>query len=176
MYIVVGIFAAICLGLAGVLCLIIRKVAFSNGDLPVTAEWIDELSIERYRPMLRLLDGTDLEFLRVQPGFTLGMETQLRRQRCQIFRGYLRTLSMDFRRVCAAIRVVMLYSKNDRPDLAGALIHHQLVFGLAFVQVEFALQLYRWVLCNVDVTNLMRVFDLARVELRAVVPSTAMVA
>ena len=44
--------------------LLIRKVAFEGGNLPLTAEWIGELSVERYRPMMRLLDGADLEFLR----------------------------------------------------------------------------------------------------------------
>jgi hypothetical protein len=173
MPIALGIFALVCVGLAIALGLILRRVAFSSGDLPVTAEWIDELSVERYRPMLRLLDGRDLEFLRAQPGFTPLMEKQLRRQRCQIFRGYLRSLSVDFRRVCAAIKLLMLYSNNDRPDLAGALVQHQFLFGLAFVQVELSLQLYRWGLCDVDVAGLMKIFDLTRVELRSLVPSAA---
>lgn len=171
MPIVLGILVVMSVGLAVGIGLILRKVAFAGGDLPVTAEWIDELSLERYRPMLRLLDAADLNFLRVQPGFTPSMEKQLRRQRCQIFRGYLRSLSLDFRRICAAIKLVMLYSKSDRPDLASALMHHQLVFGLTFLQVECALVLYRWGLCDVNVKGLMRVFDLTRVELRSLVPS-----
>ena len=170
------IFVLFGLGLALGLGLVLRKIAFSSGDLPVTAEWIDELSIERYRPMLRLLNGKDLEFLRAQPGFTPAMEKQLRRQRCQIFQGYLRSLSVDFRRVCAAIKLLMLYSKNDRPDLAGALLHHQFVFGLSFLQVECALHLYKWGLCDVDVDELMKVFDMTRLELRSLVPSAALAA
>lgn len=171
MQIVLAVLVVMSVGLAVGMALILRKVAFAGGDLPVTAEWIDELSLERYRPMLRLLDSADIDFLRVQPGFTPSMEKQLRRQRCQIFRGYLRSLSLDFRRICAAIKLVMLYSKNDRPDLAGALMHHQLVFGMAFVQVECALVLYRFGLGAVDVNGLMRVFDLTRVELRSLVPA-----
>ena len=176
MHTVIGMLAIICLGLAVAVWLIIRRVAFSNAGLPVTAEWISELSVERYRPMLRLLDGKDLEFLRVQHGFTPSMETQLRRQRCQIFQGYLRSLSVDFRRVCAALKMVMLYSNSDRPDLAGALIHNQLIFGLGFLQVEFALQLFRWGLCDVDVSGLMRIFDATRVELQGLVPATDLLA
>jgi hypothetical protein len=174
MEIILGCLSLLCLTLAVALCVVLRKIAFSSGDLPVTAEWIDELSVERYRPMLRLLDGQDVEFLRAQPGFTPVMEKQLRRQRCQIFQAYLRSLSLDFRRICAAIKLVMLYSKSDRPDLAEALMHHQLVFGLAFLQVEFMLQLYRWGLCDVNVANLMRIFDVTRVELRSLVPSSAL--
>src|SRR5437763_8657862 len=89
------------------LTLLVRSFGTCAQSLPVTAEWIDELSIERYRPMLRLLDSTDLEFLRTQPGYSPKMESKLRAQRCQIFRGYLRCLSMDFGRVCMALKLLM---------------------------------------------------------------------
>jgi len=153
------------------LVLLIRKVVSPGGSLPVTAEWIDELSIERYRPMMRLLNGGDLEFLRTQPGFTSKMETKLRIQRCQIFRGYLRCLSSDFGRVCAAIKLVMLQSRHDRPDLAGALMRHQALFAAGICNVQFRLFLYRWGLCAVDVSSLVKIFDMMRVELRSLVPS-----
>ena len=167
------IFAVACLATGALLAFTIRKIAFGDGDLPVTAEWIDQLSMDRYRPMLRLLDGQDLEFLRSQPGFNPKMEGQLRRQRRQMFEGYLRSLSMDFRRVCAAIRLIMICSNQDRPDLAGALIQQQIMFGLAFIQVRIALQFYSWGLCQVNVRDLMRAFDLTRIELRSLVPSTS---
>jgi hypothetical protein len=162
----------VCLVLALTLPLLVRKVAVSGGNMPVTAEWIDELSIERYRPMIRLLDGGDLEFLRSQPGFTSAMASKLRVQRCQIFKGYLRCLEADFARVCGAIKVLMLQSRNDRPDLAAALVRHQATFlwGMSVVQVR--LLLYRWGVCAVDVTRLVELFDTMRLELRTMVPST----
>src|SRR5579864_3809496 len=106
MELVIGISVVTCLALALALPMLLRKIAVSGGSLPLTAEWIDELSIERYRPMLRLLDGEDLEFLRSQPGFTPKMATKLRIQRCLIFRGYLQCLNADFGRVCAAMKVL----------------------------------------------------------------------
>src|SRR5579863_4743965 len=142
-----------------VAALLIRKLAAPGGSLPVTAEWIDELSIERYRPMMRLLDGGDVEFLRTQPGFTPTMVSRLRVQRCQIFRGYLRSLNSDFGRVCAAIKLVMLQSRHDRPDLAGALMRQQMQFAAGMFSVHFRLVLYRWGLCGVDVTSLVKIFD-----------------
>ena len=99
MELAIGISIIICLVLALALPLLVRKVAVSGGSMPVTAEWIDELSIERYRPMIRLLDGQDLEFLRSQPGFNAAMASKLRVQRCQIFKGYLKCLEADFARV-----------------------------------------------------------------------------
>lgn len=168
---VIAISLLICCCLAIGLFLIIRKLAFSGGELPVTAEWIDELSTERYRPMMRLLDGRDLEFLSSQPGFNPHMAARIRAQRCQIFRGYLRCLCADFRRTSAALKLIMLHSQGDRPDLAGALIRHQIAFGWGMLAVNFRLHLYRFGLCTVDVAGLVRIFDTVRIELRSMVPS-----
>jgi hypothetical protein len=160
------------LALAVALFLLVRKMTFNGSSLPLTAEWIDELSIERYRPMMRLLDGGDLEFLRSQPGFTPRMATKLRAQRCQIFRGYLRCLNGDFQRVCAAIKILMLQSRQDRPDLAGLLVQQQMRFAFGMGLVYSRLFLFRWGLSGVDVTGLVRNFDLMRLELRSLVPAT----
>jgi len=137
----------------------------------VTAEWIDELSIERYRPMMRLLDGEDLEFLGSQPGFAPRMAAKLRLQRCQIFRGYLRCLNLDFKRVCTALKVLMLQSRHDRPDLASALVRQQLMFAFGMTMVQSRLFLYRWGVCGVDVTSLVKIFEAMRLELRSLVPA-----
>jgi hypothetical protein len=149
-----------------------RKLAFADTSLPLTAEWIDDLSIERYRPMIHLLDGGDLEFLRSQPGFTPGLAAKLRIERCQVFRGYLRCLRTDFQRVCAALKLLMLHSREDRPDLAGVLVHQQLMFECGVILVGFRLVLYRWGLCDVDVTDLVKIFDGMRLELRRLVPAS----
>src|ERR1019366_8069773 len=100
---------------------LVRRLGSTDRSLPVTAEWIDELSADRYRPMMRLLDSRDIEFLRSQAGFTSKMEGKLRAQRCRIFRDYLRCLDMDFQRVCMALKVVLLHSEQDRPDLSDVL-------------------------------------------------------
>jgi hypothetical protein len=162
-----------CSALLLALFVVIRKIGFSGSHLPVTAEWIDELSIERYRPMARLLDGDDLEFLRSQPGFTPKMLDNVRAQRCQIFRGYLRCLQGDFGRVCSAIKLVMLQSSHDRPDLAAALIRHQLTFATGMMSVYCRLALYSWGICGVDIARLVKSFDTMRLELRTLIPATA---
>jgi hypothetical protein len=101
------------------------------------------------------------------------MATRLRIQRCQIFRLYLSSLNTDFRRICAAMKLIMLASNTDRPDLAAALVRHQMMFGLGVLSVEFRLVLYRYGLCEVDVTGLVKVFDRMRLELRTMVPAAA---
>ena len=164
--------AAVASTLITALWIVFRRIGSAGRTLPVTAEWIDELSMERYRPMLRLLDGEDLQFLRSQPGFTPRMAARLRAQRCQIFRGYLRCLSSDFGRICTAIKLMMLQSRRDRPDLAAVLVRNQVVFATSMLVVYGRLYLYRFGLCGVDVSSLVRTFDSMRVELRQLVPAT----
>jgi hypothetical protein len=150
---------------------VLRKLGSADRTLPVTAEWIDDLSTDRYRPMMRLLDSRDIEFLNSQAGFTPKMESRLRAQRCQIFRGYLRCLEMDFQRVCTALKVVLVQSGQDRPDLSAVLVHHQIMFASGVLAVQFRLVLYRWGICTVDVNQLVKIFDVMRIELRNLVPA-----
>jgi hypothetical protein len=157
--------------LVTVVTVLVRSLGSTGHCLPVTAEWIDELSLERYRPMLRLLESSDLEFLRTQPGYSPKMESKLRAQRCQIFRGYLRCLNMDFRRVCMALKLLMAQSQQDRPDLASVLVHHQLMFASGILAIHARLLLYRWGVCTVDVTSLVQIFDVMRLELRHMMPA-----
>lgn len=164
--------AAASVVVAAAILIALRQISLAGRRLPVTAEWIDELSVERYRPMLRLLDGQDLQFLSTQPGFTRGMASKLRVQRCQVFRGYLRCLCADFSRICAAIKLLMLHSRSDRPDLAAVLVRHQMIFATGMVVVHCRLWLFEAGLCTVDADALVRTFDLMRLELRSLVPAT----
>ena len=170
MAIVMSTSLVICAAFVMALCLLIRRLGSAGGRLPVTPEWIDELSIERYQPMMRLLDVRDLHFLRTQPGYTQQMVRNLRTQRCQIFNGYLRCLSADFAQVCSALRVFMVESRHDRPDLASALIRSQVQFACGLVSVRIRVFLYRWGLCSIDVRGLVQIFDGMRLELRSLVP------
>jgi hypothetical protein len=150
---------------------LLKKLGPVGPSLPVTAGWIDELSPDRYRPMMRLLDSGDLEFMRTQAGYTRKMEARLRAQRCQIFRGYLHCLNMDFKRVCMALKLVLVQSAQDRPDLSAVLVHHQIMFTSGLLSVYFRIFLYRWGICRVDATHLLQIFDVMRIELRNLVPS-----
>jgi hypothetical protein len=161
------------IGLATAAVMLIRMMAPAGQSLPLTAEWISDLSTERYKPMMRLLNSADIEFLRSQPGYTRNMEATLRMQRCQVFRGYLRCLNSDFHRVCMALKIVMAQSDRDRADLASVLMHQQMMFASGMLMIHFRLVLFRWGMGNVDVTPLVRIFDGMRAELCTLVPSTA---
>ena len=170
--IVLTLTAIVILALVAATVMLIRTMGSGGQSLPVTAEWISDLSAEHYKPMLRLLDSADIEFLRGQPGYTRDMESKLRAQRCQVFRGYLRCLTSDFQRVCMALKIVMVQSEQDRPDLASVLMHQQILFATGLLGIHFRLALYRWGICSVDVTGLVRIFDGMRVELCNMVPSS----
>jgi hypothetical protein len=167
----IGFFVPLLLGLGAALFWVWRRMLCPVVSLPATANWIEELTLERYRPMMHLLDPEDLEFLRSQPGFTPQMAARMREQRSQIFRGYLRCLNQDFHQVVMALKLILAYSTHDRPDLASALIRQQVRFGLTMAGVHARLFLYRWDLCGVDVKVLLGMFDSMRLELQALVPA-----
>jgi hypothetical protein len=150
--------------------LLIRTLTRFNQVRSLSMETVAELSIDRYRPMLRLLSDDDLRFLRVQPGFTPDMASQLRRQRCKIFRGYLKCLEMDFRSVCGALKLLLLESRYDRPDLASTLVRAQVSFAAGLAAVQFRLVLFQWGLSDVDAVGLLKLFDAMRLELRTLIP------
>jgi hypothetical protein len=161
-----------CLALAAV-ALALRKVASPKRAHPVTAEWIEELSIERYRPMLRLLDSDDHEFVRNQSNFEETKFAEFRRDRCRLFRTYLKWLNADFASVCLALKITMLQAEIDRPDLASTLLRSQIRFATRMLTVQFQLALYEAGFGTVDVRGLLTLFDSMRLELRSLAPESA---
>jgi hypothetical protein len=157
---------AILLGMA----LLVSNLGSSNNSLPLTAEWIDEISSERYLPMARLLDTGEIEFLRSQPGYNRHMESRMRAEHLQVFRGYLRGLREDFGRICTALQVVMAHSQAERPFLAMELVQRRILFVSEMLAVELRLVLYGMGIGSVDVTALVRTFEAMRLELRQLVP------
>jgi hypothetical protein len=148
-----------------------RQLTAPSRTLPLTTDWLAEISPDRYRPMLRVLDDQDVQFLRTQPGFTVDMERNLRAQRSQIFNGYLKSLESDFQRICTALKLVMVQSRTDRPELSSALLKAQFSFGFGVMMVRCHLALYRWNMAHVDVSPVVQLFEGMRVELRSFVPA-----
>ena len=164
---------AMILMLSVVVLLLVRRLGSDHHVLPVTTDWLNELSADRYRPMLRLLQETDFQFLRLQKGSTPEMSGRLRRQRVQAFRGYLRLLEADFDRVSAALRLIMANSEYDRPELASLLLQRRLKFAVTLTAIHCRLVLFRLGPSGVDVSSLIQLFDGMRLELRTLVPATS---
>jgi hypothetical protein len=137
----------------------------------LTADWIDDLTIDSYRPMLGLLDEEEFEFLRTQPGFTPKTAKKLRTQRCQVFEVYLGRLDNDFKRIGTALKVLMVQSKHDRPDLASALVWNQMRFACGMTFARLRLVCYRHGIGTVKASRLLEQFEEMRLELRTRVPA-----
>jgi hypothetical protein len=156
----------------GVLFLVSRLGA-DHQVLPVTTDWLNELSIDRYRPMQRLLQEADFRFLCVQQGYTPQMARKLRKERVHAFRGYLHMLQADFDRVAAALRLILAHSSYDRPELASLLFQRRMLFAVTLMSVQVRIVLFRLGVSGVDVSGLIHLFEGMRVDLRNLVPVAA---
>ena len=157
------------LTVGGVAICLFRRLVNGPKSLPVSVDWISELSPARYRPMERLLSGEDYRFLASQPGFNRKMLRRVRSQRRKIFRVYLGCLRDEFSQVAAALRLIMTYSAEDRPDLARILYKQQVLFALGMLAVEARLVLHACGLGTVDVGGLVEAMENIRLELRQMI-------
>ena len=134
-------------------------------------DWTPELSLDRYRPMFRLLEDEDIRFLRSQPGGTPALVNRLRRQRYLVFRGYLRSLQHDFQRACEMLTILAVQSQSDRKDILRSLVMSRLKFRAALMRVHWRLLLYRWNVAQVPVAHLVALFESLQLELLALDPT-----
>lgn len=123
----------------------------------------------RYTAMQRLLKEADQKYIASHRACTPQLGNKLRKARIKIFRGYMRMLSDDFNRICAAIKVVMVSCKVDRSDLAGIMMKQQFLFAVGMMQVEFKLILYGFGWSGVDASGLVRSLDAMRAQLQSLV-------
>ena len=102
----------------------------SPQPLLLTAESLDEFSTDRYSPMLGLL--------------TPQIPTKLRKQRCHLFQQFLRQMDNDFRRICTGLKLILVQSEQDRPDLAWGVLRKEMTFAHLRMKVQFKLIGYRY--------------------------------
>ncbi|HLK50649.1 MAG TPA: hypothetical protein VKT49_21060 [Bryobacteraceae bacterium] len=156
-----------------VVALAVRKAASPKTAHPVTVEWIEELSVSRYQPMLRLLDERDVRALERRAGVEPERVAHFRRERVRLFREYLKRMHGDFASICLALKVVMLQADIDRPDLATTLVRARIRFAMGMILVQVHLILFEMGIGNVDVRGLLTLFDTMRLELRTLTPESA---
>lgn len=155
------------------IALAMRKLSSPKTAHPVTTAWIEELSLERYRPMMNLLDEADFQFLRTQ-GSSDGIRMdEFRRGRIRAFRQYLKRLNADFASVCMALKIVMLQSEADRPELGKTLLRAQTRFALGMVTVQVRLAFYEIGIGRVEADGLLSLFDNVRLQLQQMLPESA---
>ena len=160
-----GIFAV--LGIA--FFVLFRNLASRDIKAASIADWENIFSPARYKPMERLLNEGDYQFLKSQSGHNRGLERRLRSGRVTIFRGYSRCMGRDFTRVSKAIKILMVHAPADRSTLAAVLIRQRMLFNLNMMLVEYRLVLHTFGLRapSVEVRNLVESLDAMCAQLRA---------
>ena len=156
--------------LTGNAALFYRRLATLRRRAALPRDWTSDLSVDRYRPMFRLLDAADTRFLLSQPGGTPDLVNRLRRQRCQVFRGYLRSLERDFQSASDALMMLMIHAQSDRRDILRALAGSRIKFTIGMVRVRCRLALYRWNMGSEPIANLVGLFEGLQLELLALLP------
>jgi hypothetical protein len=168
MTLILGIATFFCLLLAGSILLICRKLVVTT-NLPRESDWLEQLSPHRYRPLNRLLDESEYSRLKAHPAITPRMLRNIRLHRVRVFRGYLNCLSVDYGRICSAVKLLMVQSAQDRPDLAGLLVRQRVTFTLRLMMAECYLTLHAVGIGSVDVTDLVAALDSMRMELNSLI-------
>jgi hypothetical protein len=122
------------------------------------AERIVDLSVERFVPMLRLLDDSDFKCLSLQPGFRPEMAARVRRQRYSLFCTYLNRLRDDFQRVVMTLRYALTEANEDNPALAASLVRGQIAFASSFVVARIRAYLWYRGVGRLDALEVVQVF------------------
>lgn len=154
----------------GIAFLFILKTLVSAQPEPGSGpDWDNLFTPSRYKPMERLLNPADYEFVSSHPAYSRGMVRRLRASRIVLFRGYARCLGRDFHKVAGALKMLMVHAPVDRSSLAGLLLKQQLLFSFTMTRLEVKLVLHRVGVGvpAVDVRNLVEALDTLRVQLRA---------
>jgi hypothetical protein len=123
--------------------LLLRRLT-QAGIEPSDIQRIENFCIANYAPITRLLQDDDLEFLRTQPGYEVGLDRRLRAERVATLRGYLRALGKDFSSLHRAARTLAAHAPDDQPEFARELLVQGLTFWAGMVSVHIQVALYAW--------------------------------
>ena len=152
-----------------------RTLAFRQ-NIEVPMDELLVLSLDKYRPMERLLQEEDFRFLASQPGFSPRLGRHFRTERRRIFRCYLRNLSKDFSRISLACQMLVIHAADDREDLAKSLIRKRLMFRFGMFAIEGRLLLHTAGVGTVDVRGLVESLETMQTQIQMLLtpPQAAM--
>jgi len=156
--------------------LLIRKMVSRTRGVEYDPAWLEDFSIAKYRPMLRLLSEDDYEFLASQAGYQGKIASQLRAERRRVFRAYLRNLVRDFHRLHQVAKMMAVYSAQDRPEMGLTLLKQSVTFSLAVTAVRIRLVLHGLGIGVVDVRNIIESLDNMRSRVDTLMPEASPVA
>ncbi|MGA3025862.1 MAG: hypothetical protein ABSF98_13925 [Bryobacteraceae bacterium] len=132
--------ALVLLAIAGIFATFFLALSRSGAN-PPGSRWLDEFSLDKYRPLERLFDPADLEFVAAHPGYTASLGRKLASSRRVAARLFLDELTVDFDRLFRMGRELLASSREDRPDLASTLFQQWLAFHLRVASLRLRLRL-----------------------------------
>jgi hypothetical protein len=139
---------------------------YAEASEPLNISWRD------YRPLGRLLDPADFEYLRTR-GISKVRIKKLRIERRKIYRLCLRSLVYDFNRVHGCVNLMLIRSHIDRPKLATELATQKLTFYRNLILVEFRLTLHAWGIERMPAIDLLQPLEALEMQLRQLAVSSA---
>jgi hypothetical protein len=134
-----------------------------------------EASLERYRPMVRLLEAEDLRFLASRPGYRPEMGAKMQKSRRRVLRMYLAELSADFQRLHAVARRMAAEAPAQHGDLIPLLVRQQIAFWRLLAGIEVRLALSWTGLGAVDAGGLLKIVEDLEQSVKAELPLPASV-
>ena len=159
------------LGCITLLLVTIIRLRIRNGaGEPAHADDAVEFSLDRYRPMQRLLSEQDMLFLKQSLGYTKQMGKRWKRQQLGLFKMYLKELRIDFYKLHAEARSIVADTGIESPDFVRQLIHQRIQFGYAVAKVELHLSLASCGLGAVTATPLLQTVEVMRMRLQTMAP------
>lgn len=166
------VLTAALIGLAGILAYLLYCVALrARRDNP-DPQWLQSFSVERYRPMLRLLSESDYIYLSSQ-GVDSAATKRLRAERRRVFGIYLSNLVRDFNRLHWAAQTVLLASEADNPGLSERLVRTKARFQRTVMLVRFRLLLNTLGLGGVEAGTIIDALELVNSDFRSLIALNA---
>lgn len=144
-------------GIVGQLFLRLRSLRAHQGATMVSGP------ATRYRPMERLLSEADDNMV----AGNSALRRKFRAERRKLFRRYLKCLTRDYGCLLNGIRLTMVQSGIDRPDLLRAVARNRIYFALAICRIEYRLALHAAGLGTVDISGVVTAFETLREQMAA---------
>ena len=157
-----GLLVAFALG-AGIVAILrtfsITITRYNNLTHDDTFSWKDY-------PLQRLLDQADADYLK-RMGVSESRISELRAQRRKIYRLCLLSLSSDFHNLHRMLKVLIVHSQENRPDLTVLLAKQKIAFCRNMLKAEFFLFLHACGMNKVPRVDLLQPLRIIGTELQA---------
>ena len=130
----VWIGALIALSIGAACFRVLRKLTRPEVSADDLNAWID-IDWHSCSPLEKLLDPAEFQFLE-RRGMQPAQIRAFRAKRRSLFRMYMRRLTHDFNTAHSALKMVLVTSEIDRPDLVRELGRQRLLFYRGLIGVE----------------------------------------